>query len=299
MWSEARQTLITPRDLLRFAVSRFNEAGLSFGHGCTNAVDEAAYLILHSLHLPLEQMDPFFDARLVATEIEQVLVLLERRVRERIPAAYLTREAWLGAHRFHVDERCIVPRSHLAHLLGDEPAAYLPIHPERALDLCTGSGCLAVLLALTYPDARVDAVDLSVAALEVATLNRDSYQMQGRVRLLHSDLFAAVAEQRYDLILCNPPYVDDNAMSALPAEYLWEPRTALAGGGDGLDLVRRILLAAPEHLTPDGVLVMEIGDRRQALERSFPKMPFLWPEDDDATDQIFAIDRRTLTAALA
>lgn len=296
MWTEAARALRTPRDLLRFAVSRFREAGLAFGHGSTGALDEAAYLILHALHLPLDQFEPYLDARLTPTEAVRVLHLLERRVRERLPAAYLTGEAWLGDYRFAVDARCIVPRSHLARLLLPEPADLLPAEPARVLDLCTGSGCLAILAALAWPGAVVDAVDLSAPALEVATRNVSDYGLQARVHLRHGDLLEGL-DAAYDLILCNPPYVDDAAMAALPPEYRHEPVMALRGGADGLDLVARLLEQAPARLAPGGLLVVEIGDRRAALEARCPAHAFLWPDAGEGTDQFFAIDRGALEAA--
>lgn len=292
----AKGELVTVRDALRFAVSRFNQAGLAFGHGTDNAWDEAAYLVLHTLHLPMDRLDPFLDARLTRGELEDVVEVIRRRVEERLPAAYLTREAWLGEHRFYVDERVIVPRSHIAELLAEGLAPWVADPPamRSALDLCTGSGCLAMLTAKAFPGAHVDAADLSADALAVAKRNVAGHRMRGRVRLLRSDLMSGLGARRYDLIVSNPPYVDARSMRALPREYRHEPRLALAGGPDGLALVRRILLEAGEHLAAKGLLVCEIGQGRKALERAFPRTPFEWPETEAGTGQVFLLSREDL-----
>ncbi len=289
--------LATLRDVLRWTVSRFSEAQLCFGHGTQNAFDEAIWLILHVLHLPHERLEAFLDARLTAAEKEAIAGLVARRIGERVPAAYLTHEAWLGDYRFHVDERVIVPRSHIAGLLMEE--AFSPwcdaAAVTDALDLCTGSGCLAVLLALTFPEAHVDAADLSADALDVARRNVEAYGLTRRITLLQSDLFAAlVVERRYDLLVCNPPYVTDEAMRALPAEYRHEPALALAGGADGLDVVRRLLAAAPRHLKPGGIMVVEVGDGRAAVERAFPQIEFVWLGGYDDGNGVFLVRRENL-----
>ncbi len=283
--------LITLRDLLRYAVSRFNEGGLFFGHGNDNAWDEAVYLLLHTLHLPLDRLEPFLDARLTASERDAVLAVIDRRVRERVPAAYITNEAWLGEHRFYVDERTIVPRSFIAELIEErfEPFLDDPDGVTTALDLCTGSGCLAILLALAFPDAQVDAVDLSPDALAVARRNVADYQLEDRVRLVHGDLFAGVARQRYDLIISNPPYVNAESMATLPEEYRREPEMALASGEDGLDLVRVMLKEAQAHLNPGGLLIVEIGHNRDALEAAFPQTPFTWLETSAGNEYVFLL----------
>ena len=236
------QELETVRDWLRYAVSRFTEAGLFFGHGTTGAYDEAAYLILHTLHLPLDRLEPFLDARLPHVEREQLLEIVSRRVDQRIPAAYLTHEAWLGPYRFYVDERVLIPRSYIAELLreGLSPWVPDPAQIQAALDLCTGSGCLAILLAHTFPNADVDAADISSDALAVALRNVADHGLQGRVNLIRSDLLSNLTEKRYDLIVSNPPYVTAMAMEELPPEYRYEPELALRGGDDGLDAVRTI-----------------------------------------------------------
>ena len=301
MFDQAAVQLSTVRDLLRFAVSRFTEAGLSFGHGSDNAYDEAVYLILHTLKLPLDRLEPFLDARLVDEEIRQVLDVLARRVNLRTPAAYLTREAWLGEYRFYVDERVIVPRSFIAELLPEalEPWIEYPELVHRALDMCTGSGCLTVLLADLYPDADVDAVDLSADALAVAQINVEQYGLQERIELIQSDLFSALAGREYDLIISNPPYVDAPSVAALPEEYLREPALALGSGEDGLDATREILRRAPAHLSEHGVLVVEIGHNREALEASFPELPFTWLPTASGDGFVFLLTRDELLAAQA
>lgn len=289
--------LLTLRDWLRYAVSRFREAGLHFGHGTQDAFDEAAYLILHALHLPPDRLEPFLDARLLPEERERVASLLKRRVDERLPAPYLSHEAWLHGWRFYVDERVIVPRSFLAGLVLEHFQPWLDMGPVgNALDMCTGSGCLAVLLAHAWPEAEVDAVDLSPDALEVARRNVEDYGLGTRVGLIRSDLFASLGDRAYDLIVSNPPYVDAQAMDDLPPEYRHEPVMALASGEDGLDAVRIILEQAPRHLNPGGLLAVEIGHNRPALERAFPHLPFIWPDLEGGDDMVFLLTREQLVA---
>ena len=290
------ESLITVRDWLRFAVSRFNEAQLSFGHGSDNAFDEAAYLILHTLHLPLDRLEPFLDASLTHGESEEVQAVIERRVKERIPAAYLTHEAWLGAHRFYVDERVIVPRSFIAELLHEQLAPWVenPDEVTAALDLCTGSGCLAILAALAFLNAEVDAVDLSKDALEVAARNVADYGLADRVAVIESDLFAALDGRTYDLILSNPPYVNAESVAALPPEYQAEPALALGSGEDGLDATRQILAQAKQHLNPGGLLVVEIGHNREVLEAAYPALPFTWLDTASGDQYVFMLRREDL-----
>ena len=295
----ARRELVTVRDLIRFAVSRFNEEKLFFGHGSANAFDEAAYLVLHTLQLPPDKLDPFYDAKLTSSERDAVLNVVERRVRERIPAAYLTFEAWLGEHKFYVDQRVIVPRSFIAELLRDELSPWIadPETVESALDLCTGSGCLAILAALTFPHAVVDAADLSADALEVARRNVDEYALADRIELIRSNLFDELDGRRYDLIISNPPYVTAKSMSSLPQEYLREPEMALASGIDGLDHVRVILREAPNYLNEGGLLVVEVGFNREGVEAAFPNLPTTWAETSAGDGVVFLITREELLSA--
>ena len=283
--------LLTLRDWLRYAVSRFRAAKLVFGHGTTNALDEAAFLLLWGLHLPIDQLDPFIDARLTRPERERLLELIEARITTRKPAAYLTGEAWIKGHRFSIDERVIVPRSYIGEMLAgdDAVAADLSGLRGRILDLCTGSGCLAILAALNNPEAAVDAVELSADALAVARVNVADYGLEGRLTLLQGDLFAPVSGRKYDLIISNPPYVTDASVAAFPPEYAAEPRLAHAGGRDGLDLVRRILAGAAVHLAAGGKLLVEVGTGKTALEAEFPDLPFLWLETEDSSGEVFLI----------
>ena len=296
MYHEARTQLQTIRDLLRFAVSRFNEAGLFFGHGSASAYDEAAYLILHTLHLPLDRLEPFLDARLTTAELEQVLGIIERRATEKIPAAYLTNEAWLGDFSFFVDERVIVPRSFIAELLREQLAPWIrnPDEVHSALDLCTGSGCLAILLAHAFPNVMIDAADISPEALEVAQRNVADYNLEQQVNLIQSDLFAGLGGRTYDLIISNPPYVSAEAMAALPEEYRHEPEKALASGVDGLEATRTILNEAAGHLTDRGLLIVEIGHNRDKLEQVYPDTPFTWLETSAGDEFVFLLKRDQL-----
>lgn len=289
---------LTVRDLLRYAVSRFTQAQLAFGHGSANAYDEAAYLILHTLHLPLDVLDPFLDARLLDEEISAVLGVIERRAAERVPAAYITQEAWMHGRRFHVDERVIVPRSFIGELLEDglQPYVVDPDEVGAVLELCTGSGCLAILAAQAFPNADVDAVDISAEALEVARINVADYGLDDRIALFHGDLFAPLAQRRYDVIIANPPYVNSESMQALPAEYRHEPELALAGGADGMDVVRRIIGEAPNWLTDEGVLVVEIGNERANVEAAFGGLDLVWLSTSGGDDNVFLIQAADLPA---
>jgi ribosomal protein L3 glutamine methyltransferase len=291
MTAAAKTELHTVRDYIRHAVSRFNAAGLFFGHGSDNAWDEAVYLTLHTLHLPLDRLEPFLDARLLPHEREALLDIYNRRCQERLPAAYLTHEAWLGEHRFYVDDRVIVPRSFIAELLDEQLAPWVenPYEVVSALDLCTGSGCLAILAALAFPEAEVDAVDLSPDALIVAERNVADYRLGDRVHLIQSDAFAKLKGKRYDLIISNPPYVDAESVAALPPEYLHEPELALGSGDDGLDFTRIILREAKKHLNPEGLLVVEIGHNRAALEDAFPELPFTWLDTAAGDEYVFLL----------
>jgi len=292
--------MTTVRELLAGAVERFEVAELSYGHGTTNALDEAAWLIQHALGVPPRDIGPLLDHGVDAAAARKVRALIERRIRTRKPAAYLTHEAWLGSHRFYVDERVIVPRSYIFELIEREtlplptPKAGTGPSPAAILDLCTGSGCLAILAALAFPKAKVDAADLSEDALAVAGRNVADYRLGRRVRLVKSDLFSALARRRYDLIVTNPPYVKSASMRTLPEEYRNEPRMALASGKDGLDHARVILREAHAHLNPRGLLVMEIGHNRRALERAFPDTPFRWPPTSGGSGFVLTLARDEL-----
>ena len=296
MTPSAASDLHTVRDFIRYAVSRFNAAGLFFGHGSDNAWDEAVYLTLHTLCLPLDRLEPFLEARLLPDEKQRLLDIYRRRCEERQPAAYLTNEAWLGEYRFYVDDRVIVPRSFIAELLEEQLTPWIddPWSVEHALDLCTGSGCLAILTALAFPNAEVDAVDLSQEALAVAERNIADYRLQDRVHLVHSDAFAALDGRRYDLIISNPPYVDAESVAELPPEYLHEPEMALGSGEDGLDFTRIILAQAKRHLTENGVLVVEIGHNREVLEAAYPDLPFIWLDTRAGDEYVFLLNASDL-----
>jgi ribosomal protein L3 glutamine methyltransferase len=281
----------TLRDLLRHAVTRFMTEGLFFGHGSSSAYDEAAYLILHTLKLPLDKLDPFLDARLLPEEIAAVLAIIDRRTSERLPAAYLTNEAWLTDYRFYVDERVIVPRSYIAELIPEHFQPWIgdAWNVDHVLELCTGSGCLAIMLADAFPNAQVDAVDLSTDALAVAKRNVEDYQLEKRVHLIQSDLYDKVPAKKYDLIVSNPPYVNSTAMASLPAEYRHEPNMALAGGRDGMDLVRRIVKEAKQRLTAKGLLIVEIGNEFAHAETAFHDLGLTWLSTSAGDASVFLL----------
>jgi len=270
--------LVTVRDLVRYATSRFNREKLFFGHGLQDAYDEAVYLVLRTLHLPLDRLEPFLDACIPTDERAEVLDIIHRRSDERIPAAYLTKEAWLGDFRFFVDERVIVPRSFCAELLEEGLSPWIEDDEgvASALDLCTGSGCLAILMAHRFPNAQIDAIDLSPEALEVARINVDDYVLGDRIRLIESDVFSALKDERYDLILSNPPYVTQTAVDALPEEYRHEPAMSLGAGDDGMNIVRQIIAGARKHLTDNAVLLIEVGHNRIEFEAAFPSLEAVW-----------------------
>lgn len=294
--NSALDELFTIRDWLRWAISRFEEAQLFYGHGTDNAFDEASWLILATLKLPRNQLEPFLDARLTHSERLAVLNVLQQRIARRLPAAYLTQEAWLGPFRFYIDERVIVPRSYFAELLEDGFSPWIDdaMDVTTALDLCTGSGCLAIVMAHTFPQARIDAIDLSPDALAIARRNIADYGLEDQVEAIESDLFAAIPDRRYDLIISNPPYVTAEAMAALPPEYRHEPALALAAGVDGLDVVRRILATAPDHLHPGGVLAIEVGHNRDIVDAAFPDLPITWLDTDSAEGKVFLLRREDL-----
>jgi ribosomal protein L3 glutamine methyltransferase len=286
----------TVRDLFRYAVSRFNAAELAYGHGATNAVDEAAFIVLEGLKLPIDALDPFLDARLTRAERARLIALIDARVSTRKPAAYLLNRAYIQGVGFYVDERVIVPRSFLGELLFHGlvgPGALIDDASaiESALDLCCGGGSLAILAARVFPHAEIDAVELSAEALAVARRNVEEHGLADRVRLHQGDLFAPLGARRFDVILANPPYVDAESLAAFPPEYAAEPRLAHEGGRDGLDIVRRILAEAGAHLTPEGALVCEVGRARARLEAAYPDLPFLWldAEESEAEGEVFVL----------
>jgi ribosomal protein L3 glutamine methyltransferase len=289
---QAREELCTLRDLLRFTVSYFSQSDLCLGHGLPTTYDEAAHLILHTLHLTPDQLDIFMDTRLTRNERAQILRSIERRVNEKIPVAYLTHEAWLGDFNFYVDERVIIPRSFIAELLQTHLSPWVidPDSIHSALDLCTGSGCLAILLAHAFENAHIDASDISTDALDVAHRNVTNYGLVDRIHLIHSDLFAKLQGKQYDLIISNPPYVNTESMASLPEEYRHEPDIALAGGIDGLNIIRKIFSGAARHLTENGLLVMEIGHNQEVIEQAFPRLPCTWLETS-AGDQFVLMVR--------
>ena len=289
--------LLTVRDLVRYGVSRFTESKLFFGHGSDNAWDESVYLVLHALHLPPDQLEPFMDARLLPDERKRAVELIQKRCDSRLPAPYLTQESWLQGWRFYVDPRVIVPRSPIAELLGHQLQPWIsdPGAIENVLDMCTGSGCLAIIAAHEFAHATVDAVDLSEDALAVAAINVRDHGLEDRVCLIHGNLFESIpAQRRYDLIICNPPYVNSDSMNQLPPEYLHEPVQALAGGMDGMDLVREILSQAPDFMTDQGCLVLEIGHEIEHFEAAFPHIVPIWLDAGESNEQILLLQRDQL-----
>jgi len=298
--------LLTLLDFVRYAVSRFVEAELVFAHGTTDPVAEAAFLVCESLHLHPDQFESFAGARVTAAEAKKILDLIARRVTTRKPAAYLVNKIYMRGLPFYVDERAIVPRSFIGELLDshfggeadDEDAGGSliddPLAVENVLDLCTGSGCLAILASRNFPNARIDAADVSKDALQVAARNVRDYGLEDRIELHRGDLFAPLKGQRYDLIISNPPYVDAEGMAALPRECRTEPKLAFEGGPDGLDIVRRILNEAADHLTPEGGLLCEIGRGREPLEAAFPQLPLLWLDTEESDGEVFWISAADL-----
>ncbi|MDE3175438.1 MAG: 50S ribosomal protein L3 N(5)-glutamine methyltransferase [Pseudomonadota bacterium] len=300
--SEAEErvaTFATPRDWFRYAVSRFSAAGLVFGHGAGNAVDEAAFLILEGLHLPIDALDPFADARLLLSERRRLHDLIEARVVTRKPAAYLLQRAYIQGVPFYVDERVIVPRSFIGELLfsgmiGEGGLIEAPERVGRVLDLCTGGGSLAILAARVFPNAEIEAVDISPDALAVARRNVGEHGLEARVHLFEGDLFAPLGPARYDVIFTNPPYVEAAAADAFPPEYAAEPRLAHVGGADGLDIVRRIVGESRGHLTPQGALICELGQGRAGFEASFPDLAVVWLDTAESEGEVFYAAARDL-----
>ena len=300
--ASAAAELLTVRDFVRYAVSRFNEEKIFYGHGTDNAFDEAVFLVLDTLSLPIEQLEPYYDARLLAAERMRLFKSIEARAVTRKPVSYITNRAWLKGVPFYVDERVIVPRSYLGEMIGrvlsGEDENFLLMEDMsgvgRVLDLCTGSGCLAIMAAYLFEGAEVDAVDLSKDALDVAKINVKDHGLQDRVHLYKGDLFQPLKGKKYDLIITNPPYVDAAGMSDLPQEYAHEPRMALAAGKDGLDIVRRILKEAPAHLNPGGVLLCEVGESGAIMNDAFPDLPFLWLDTETSEGEVFCLTREQL-----
>jgi ribosomal protein L3 glutamine methyltransferase len=281
-------------DCIDTQAARLAQAGLFFGHGTTNAFDEAMWLALWRLGIPLDELDEHEERDLTAGEVAAITTLIDERITTRKPAAYLTGEAWLQGVPFTIDERAIVPRSFIAELIAD--ASIDPwLHPDsrRVLDLCTGNGSLAVLAAMAWPDVKVDALDIDTNALAVAKLNVERHNLALRIQLLQGDGLAG-SQGPYDLILCNPPYVNSTSMAALPAEYRAEPELALAGGSDGMDFIRELLRAAPAALNDDGVLVLEIGNEREHFEAAFPNLEVVWMETSSGADQVLLVTKENL-----
>jgi len=283
-------------DWILKAARRLQRARLFFGHGAQDAYDEAAWILAHACHIPPSRYHELAMHNLDEVGRNRADALISERIRTRSPAAYLLREAWLSGRRFYVDERVIVPRSFIAELLDEQFAPWIerPAKIKRVLDMCTGSGCLAVLAAQAFKGARVDAVDLSANALEVAAINMRRHRLSRRLRLIESDLFSKVPGGRYDLIITNPPYVDTASMRTLPDEYRHEPRLALAGGSSGLALVKRIMAGAPKFLAPGGLLVMEIGHNRVVLEKAYPRMAFAWLNTSGGDESVCLLTREQL-----
>ena len=290
----ARPALRTVRDLVRWGASEFGRAGLHFGHGTDNALDEAFHLVTWALKLPHDLPKPYFDAQLTPAEARKVTALLRARVRTRKPAAYLTGEMWFAGLPFEVDARVLVPRSPIAELIEHRFRPWLRAEPRRILDLCAGSGCIAAACALAFPDAEVDAIEVDAGALAVMKRNFARHDLQDCVHAIRSDLFAKVGGRRYELIVSNPPYVPTARWKRMPREYHHEPKLALEAGRDGMDVVARILREAPAHLAEDGLLVCEVGGSVREFDRRFPSIPVVWPEFERGGDGVFVISREDL-----
>ena len=290
------EELLTIRDWLRFTVSRFEEAEIFFGHGTDNSYDEAVWLVMSALHLPLDTIENFLDARITDQERKYLSSLIERRITDRTPTAYLLQEAWLQGFKFYVDERVIVPRSFIAELLQNDlnPWIEFPEMIESAADICTGSGCLGVLLANSFPNAAIDVIDISPEAIDVANINIANYGLQDQITAIESDMFTALKGRTYDLIISNPPYVDAPSMAQLPAEYQREPQLALGSGHDGLDHTHTILRDAAKHLNDNGILIVEIGHNRDALLEAYPNVQFVWLEVSSGDEFVFLLSKNQL-----
>ncbi len=290
--------LKTVRDVFRWAITEMEAADLTYGHGSPSSWDDASFLVCRGLKLPFEHFETFYDAALTHKELTHLVHLIDRRVHEKHPTAYLLRESWLTGHQFYIDERALIPRSFIAELLEEnlEPWVEDPWAVESVLDLCTGSGCLAILAQGTFPNAQVTGSDLSEDALEVAKINRRDYDMEESLELVQGDLFENLQGRTFDLILSNPPYVTQAAMDALPAEYRHEPDMALGAGDDGMDVIRRMLPEAASHLNPGGMLIVELGDNANFCEEAFPGLPLTWLATSGGDDQVFMVTREDLEA---
>ena len=288
--------LQTIRDVVRYAMTQFETNKIFYGHGCANAYEEAYFLVARTLKLNFEDLDRFWDARVSNAELKLLLERIQMRAIDKIPMPYILKESWLVDHEFYCDERVLIPRSYIAELLKDELAPWVPNAERvtRVLDLCTGSACLGILAAEAFPNAKVDCVDISKDALEVAKINVANYGMEDRIELFESDLFNSIADRQYDVIISNPPYVTTDAMNNLPQEYRHEPSLALGAGDDGLDIVRRMLSEASNHLTAKGVLVVEVGDGRQACEEAYPRLPFTWLATEAEEEMVFLLRKEEL-----
>ncbi|EFE22144.1 50S ribosomal protein L3 glutamine methyltransferase [Edwardsiella tarda] len=293
---EAVNELHTIQDMLRWSVSRFNAAEVYYGHGTDNPWDEAVQLVLPTLYLPMDIPEEMRNARLTLSERHRIVERVIRRINERIPVAYLTNKAWFCGHEFYVDERVLVPRSPIGELIDNRFAGLISGSPQHILDMCTGSGCIAIACAYAFPEAEVDAVDISGEVLEVTEHNIQQHGLEQQVTPIRSDLFRELPALRYDLIVTNPPYVDEEDMSDLPDEFRHEPELGLAAGSDGLKLVRRILACAPDYLSDDGVLICEVGNSMVHLMAQYPDIPFVWLEFDNGGDGVFMLTRQQLLA---
>ena len=292
----ASTELLTIRDWLRYAVSQFEASDIFYGHGTDNAYDEAVWLVMSALHLPMDTLNNFFDARITSTERCKLSQLLEQRISSHTPTAYLVKEAWLQGLKFFVDERVLVPRSFIAELLNDDLSPWIeyPELVESAADICTGSGCLGIMLASAFPNAAVDVVDISTDALDVANINIANYGLEDQITAIQSDMFTALKGRKYDVIISNPPYVDAPSMAELPAEYRNEPQIALGSGNDGLDHTHTLLREAGHYLNENGILIVEIGHNRDALQAAYPNIAFNWLEVSSGNEFVFLLTKAQL-----
>ncbi|MEI6227359.1 MAG: 50S ribosomal protein L3 N(5)-glutamine methyltransferase [Methylophilaceae bacterium] len=292
----ASTELLTIRDWLRYAVSQFEASDIFYGHGTDNAYDEAVWLVMSALHLPMDTLNNFFDARITNVERSKLSQLLEQRISSHTPTAYLVKEAWLQGLKFFVDERVLVPRSFIAELLNDDLSPWIeyPELVESAADICTGSGCLGIMLASAFPNAAVDVVDISTDALDVANINIANYGLEDQITAIQSDMFTALKGRKYDVIISNPPYVDAPSMAELPAEYRNEPQIALGSGNDGLDHTHTLLREAGHYLNENGILIVEIGHNRDALQAAYPNIAFNWLEVSSGNEFVFLLTKAQL-----